>query len=93
MIEPNSTLSSMIEVSEYEVLKALQKLRFNVFCLQRLHLKFYEEKCIALLKEYPEAVNSPKLPLMYTPFLVREEVINLSLFDVKFTMKWSSFQI
>lgn len=69
---------------------AVQMLHFNVFCLQRLHLKFYEEKCIALLKKYPEAVNSPKLPLMYTPFLVRAKVMNLYLSEVKFTGKWST---
>ncbi|XP_023719976.1 poly [ADP-ribose] polymerase tankyrase-1 isoform X1 [Cryptotermes secundus] len=39
------------------------------FAASRLCQKFYEENCIALLNKYPEAVNCPKPPSMYTPFL------------------------
>ncbi|KAJ9585380.1 hypothetical protein L9F63_002840, partial [Diploptera punctata] len=35
----------------------------------RLNQKYYEGRCIALLKKCPEAVNYPMPPLMFTPFL------------------------
>jgi hypothetical protein len=44
--------------------------------------KDYEVKCIALLKKLPHAINTPQLPSMYTPFLVRAEVNKLFSFQV-----------
>jgi hypothetical protein len=51
-----------------------------------MHQKAYEERCIALLKKYPDAINTPKPPSMYTPFLVRAVVNELLSFQVKFTV-------
>ncbi|GFG30290.1 hypothetical protein Cfor_04444 [Coptotermes formosanus] len=39
------------------------------FYAARMHQKAYEERCIALLKKYPHAINTPRPSAMYTPFL------------------------
>ncbi|XP_069684027.1 ankyrin-2-like [Periplaneta americana] len=39
------------------------------YAATRLHQKYYEDRCISLLQKCPEAVNHPKPPLMFTPFL------------------------
>lgn len=46
--------------------------------------KTHEKRCIALLQKFTDAINIPKPPSMYTPFLVRANVHELFLFQVNF---------